>query len=71
MNSGGMSWPATLVRLDLAQVLPQRLRRHPQISSDMRDRPARLEHQSGAALQQLHRVLPGLSKFGQTPMPSL
>jgi hypothetical protein len=49
---------ATLVRLDLAHVLPQRLRRQPQISSDMRDRTPRLEHHPRRTLQQLHRVLP-------------
>src|SRR5207253_1124074 len=50
--------PSTLVRLDLTHVLAQRLRRHTEISRDVRDRTTRLEHQPRAALQQLHRVLP-------------
>src|SRR5439155_19469626 len=49
---------ATLVRLHLTHVLPQRLRRQPEIGRHVRDRPARLEHQPRRALQQLHRVLP-------------
>jgi hypothetical protein len=47
-----------LVRLDAAHMQAQRLSRDTQISSDVRNRPARLEHQPRAALQQLQRVLP-------------
>ena len=43
---------------DSAHVLPQRLRREAQITRNMRDRAARLEHQPRRALQQLLGILP-------------
>src|ERR1019366_8457528 len=47
-----------LIDLDSAHVQPQRLRRETKVSRDMRDRPPRLEHQAGTAIQQLRGVLP-------------
>src|ERR1019366_2469211 len=46
------------IDLDAAHMQPQRLRRDTEVSSDMRDRPSRLEHQPRAAIQQLRGVLP-------------
>jgi hypothetical protein len=45
---------------DLADVLAQRLRRQPQISSDVRDRTSRLEHQPRRTVQP---ALPGASSL--------
>jgi hypothetical protein len=50
--------PQTLIGLHLAHPPTQRLRMHPEIPSDMSDRPIGFHRQTNAALDQLIRVLP-------------
>src|SRR5215207_4329079 len=50
-----------LVSLHLAQPPAQRLRRHAEVLSDVRDRATALQDQASAAVEQLRRVLPWTS----------
>src|SRR5205085_9809124 len=62
--------PQTLVGFGLTDTLPQRLRVNPEISSNMRNRPAALQRQPDAALKQLLRVLPrSRHDSGESPLP--
>src|SRR6202142_251173 len=50
--------PQTLIGLDLAHTLSQRLGRQPDVLGDMRDRPPGLQHEPHTAVDQLLGVLP-------------
>jgi hypothetical protein len=57
LRGGRQIRPQALIGLDPAHVLAQRLRGHTEITRDVRDRPARLEHHTRAAIKQLRRIL--------------
>ena len=61
--------PQATVSLSLAHTLAQRLRVHPMILGDVRDRPARLHRQPHTALHQLIWVPPGSWHPRRVPCP--